>query len=356
MTGPPFTLPSKYAEVHKRENQRGVGDARPTGVQILKDENRFDGSLDKKVAVVTGCSSGIGVPTVEALAAAGCIVYGGVRGASIERAKEAFSSVLKDPRTKDKVHLLDLDLTSLASVKGFADEIKKRESRVNLLINNAGIMAVPTRVLTKDGFESQIGTNHLAHFYLFQNLKDLLIAGSKASPDFASRVVCVSSSAHKNNPVILDDINLAKPGSYEQWKAYGNSKTANIWMANHIERLYSSQGIHAYSLMPGGIATPLQKHVPEMMESVKELETVKNYMKNTEQGCATTIWAATARDLEGRGGVFCEDCCVIGKMDTVGNNGIDNLAPGYAEWAYDPEGEEKLWKVSNELVGLEANA
>lgn len=355
MTGPPFTLPSKYEEVHKTENLGGPGDARPTAVQILKDENRFDGSLSNKVAIVTGCSSGIGVPTVEALAAAGCTVYGGVRAASLGRAQEALSSVLNDPKTKDKVRLLDLDLTSLASVKEFADQIKRRESKVNLLINNAGIMAVPTRELTVDGFESQFATNHLAHFYLFQNLKQLLIAGSKASPGFASRVVNVSSSAHRYNTVILDDINLAKPGNYDPSKAYGNSKTANIWMANHIERLYSSQGIHAYSLMPGGIATPLQKHVPEMMEAIKGVKRVENYIKTTEQGCATTIWAATARDLEGRGGVFCEDCCVIGKMEPK-NDGFDHVAVGYAEWAYDPEGEDKLWRISNELVGLEANA
>lgn len=355
MTGPPFTLPNKYEDVHKIENQAGPGDARPTGVQILQDENRFDGSLNNKVAVVTGCSSGIGVPTVEALAAAGCIVYGGVRGASMGRAQEALSSVLNDPRTKDKVHLLDLDLTSLASVKSFADEVKKRESKINLLVNNAGIMAVPTRELTKDGFESQFGTNHLSHFYLFQNLKDLLIAGTKSSPEFTSRVVNVSSSAHRNSPVVLDDINLAKPGNYEPWKAYGNAKTANIWMANYIDRHYSSQGIHAYSLMPGGIATPLQKHVPEMMEAFKGVARVENYMKSTEQGCATTIWAATARDLEGRGGVFCEDCCIIGPVVSK-NDGFDQMGAGYAEWAYNPEGEEKLWKLSNELVGLEASA
>ncbi|KAJ0119054.1 short-chain dehydrogenase [Diaporthe amygdali] len=355
MAGPPFTLPSKYEEVHKTENLAGEGDARPTAKQILKDENRFDGSLNNKVAIVTGCSSGIGVPTVEALAAAGCIVYGGVRGPSMGRAQEALSSVLNDPKTKHKVHLLDLDLTSLASIKAFADEIKKREPRLNLLINNAGVMAVPTRELTKDGFELQFGTNHLSHFYLFQNLKDLLIAGSKASPDFASRVVNVSSSSHRFNSVVFDDINLAKPGNYEPSKSYGNSKTANIWMANHIERLYSSQGIHAYSLMPGGIATPLQKHVKAMMEAIKGVKRIENYMKNTEQGCATTIWAATAHDLEGRGGVYCEDCCVTGKVEYK-DDGFDHVATGYAEWAYDPEGEEKLWRVSNELVGLDANA
>lgn len=355
MTGPPFTLPSRYEEAHKVENQAGPGDSRPTALQILKDENRFDGSLNNKVAVVTGCSSGIGVPTVEALAQAGCIVYGGVRGASLGRAQEALSSVLNDAKTKDRVHLLDLDLTSLASVKKFADEIKSKESKINLLVNNAGIMSVPTRELTKDGFESQFGTNHLSHFYLFQNLKDLLIAGTKSSPDFKSRVVNVSSAAHRCNTVIFDDINLAKSGNYDPLKAYGNSKTANVWMANYIERHYSSQGIHAYSLMPGIIATSLQKHVSETMESIKGVKRFANFMKSTEQGCATTIWAATARDLEGRGGVYCEDCCIIGPVESKGD-GFDDLAPGYSEWAYDPEGEEKLWKLSNELVGLEANA
>ncbi|KAI3399581.1 hypothetical protein diail_6220 [Diaporthe ilicicola] len=355
MTGPPFTLPSKYEAVHKSENLAGEGDARPTAVQILKDEKRFDGSLSNKVAIVTGCSSGIGIPTVEALAAAGCVVYGGVRGVSMGRAKEALSSVLNDPKTRDKVHLLRLDLTSLASVKEFADEVKKKESSLSILINNAAVMDVPTRELTEDGFELQFGTNHLSHFYLFQNLKDLLAAGARASPDFASRVVNVSSSGHRYNSVVLDDLNLAKPGNYEPGKGYGNSKTANIWMANHIERLYSSQGIHAYSLMPGGIATGLQKHRPDLEDLVKGSERISSFMKSTEQGCATTIWAATARDLEGRGGVFCEDCCVIGKMESK-DDGFDIIAPGYAEWAYYPEGEEKLWKMSNELVGLDANA
>lgn len=257
-----MTMPGKYSDLHRPEVTAGPGDARPTGISILKDEGRFDGFFNDKVAVVTGCSSGIGVPTVKALAAAGAIVYGGVRGASMDRAREALASVLNDPKTKDKVHLLPIDLTKLASVKAFADEIKKAEQRVNILINNAGVMGTPERQVTKDGFEMQFGTNHLAHFYLFMCLKDQLLAGARDSPNFASRVVNVSSSLHRASPVVLDDINLEAKGRYNPWVAYGNSKTANIWMANQIDKLYGKRGISGYSLMPGGIATPLQKHIP----------------------------------------------------------------------------------------------
>ncbi|KUI72840.1 WW domain-containing oxidoreductase [Cytospora mali] len=355
MAHAPFTLSSRYEEAHKVENTAGPGDARPTGMQILKDENRLDGSLAGKVVIVTGCSSGVGVPTVEAMVAAGCIVYGGVRASSLDKTREALSSVLNDPKTKDKVHILEIDLASLASINAFAEEIKKREKLVNILINNAGVMAIPNREVTADGFEMQLGTNHLGHFYLFQNLKDLLIAGAKASPDFASRVVSLSSIAHRFGTVSFDDINMEKEGSYHPGKAYARSKTAVLWMANQVERLYGSQGIHGYTAIPGGIATPLQKHVQEQMEAASKDNRVSKHMKSVEQGCATTVWAATARDLEGRGGVCCENCCIIGPVLPV-IDGYPLLAPGYAEWAYSPEGEERLWKVSNALVGLEEGA
>lgn len=345
-------MPGRYTHLHDPAVTAGAGDARPTGLQILHDENRFDGSLKDKVVIVTGCASGIGVPTVEAMAAAGAIVYGGVRGASIYRARDALSSVLQDPKTKDKVHLLEVDLTSLASVKAFADEIKKREQTVNILINNAGVMAVPKREVTQDGFELQFGTNHLAHFYLFMCLKDRLLAGAKASPDLASRVVCVSSSGHRASPVVLDDVNLEAEGRYAPWIAYGNSKTANIWMANQLDRLYGAKGIHAYSVHPGGIWTPLQRYVEEEIAGLKSDKTVIRYMKSPEQGCATSIWAATARAFEGKGGVFCEDCEVIGPTPTDPAPANPQIAPGYGPHAYDPEGEERLWKISLELVGL----
>lgn len=342
-------MPGRYEHAHK--NCAGPGDSRPTALQILQDENRFDGSLAGKVVIITGVSSGIGVPTVEAMAAAGATVYGGVRASSIHRAKEALSAVLNDPKTKDKIHLIEMDLTSLASVKTFADEVKKREPNINIIINNAGVMAIPTREVTKDGFEIQFGTNHMAHFYLFQNLKDSLIAGAKDSPNFASRVVNLASSGHRANPVQFDDINLEGEGVYTPWKAYGNSKTANIWMANQIERLYGSQGIHGYSLNPGGIETPLQKHTRDMMEAAMKNQAIVNHMKSVDQGAATSVWAATARELEGKGGMYCEDCAVAGPVPKVSENPM--VAPGHQTWAYDPEGEERLWSVSLELCGLD---
>lgn len=221
-------MPGKYARFHKPEVVAGPGDARPTGLQVLQDENRFDSTFQGKVAVITGCSSGIGVPLVAALAATGIVIYAGIRPASMDRAKEALASILKDPDTKDRVRLIDLDLTSLDSVKSFADEVKQREQHVNLLINNAGVMAIPTREVTKDGFEMQFGTNHVAHFYLFQCLKSQILAGAKTSPDFASRVVNTSSSGHRASTVDLEDVNLEAEGKYNRFKAYGHSKTASI--------------------------------------------------------------------------------------------------------------------------------
>ncbi len=237
----------------------------------------------------------------------------------------------------------------MASVKAFADEIKKRESKINILVNNAGVMLIPTRTTTADGFETQIGTNHFAHFYLFQQLKDLLLAGS--TPELQSRVINVSSSGHRWATAQLDDLNLEK--NYHPAVGYGSSKTANIHMANHIERLFGSRGIHGYSLTPGGIATGLQKHIQEEMEALKDDEEVRNFLRSVEQGAATTVFAAVARELEGKGGVYLENCQVAPLapqgLDEAGNG---RLAHGYREWAYDPAAEEKLWKLSLEAVGL----
>ena len=332
----------RYTDTYKFENLAGPGDARPTALQIVQDENRL-GDLSDLVVVITGTSSGIGVTTAQAMAATGATVYCSAR--DLVRGKEALGSLLDSP----KVHLLAADLSELASVKAFADEIKKRETKVNILINNAGVMMIPTRTTTKDGFETQIGTNHFAHFYLFQQLKGLLLAGS--TPEFQSRVVNVSSSAHRWMTAQLDDINLEK--NYSGVIGYGSSKTANVWMANQIERLYGAQGIHGYSLMPGGIRTPLQKYVQEEMEAIKNNEFANKIFRSTEQGAATSVFAATARELEGRGGLYLENCEIASPVaEGLDESGDGRMAAGYAKWAYDPAGEEKLWKLSLEMVGL----
>lgn len=336
---------SRYAKAHHKDNYNGPGDARPTGLQIIRDEDRRD-DLSDKVVVITGCSSGIGISTAIAMAATGATIYCAAR--DLDKAKKALGDLYESP----KVHLLHVDLTSLASVKAFADEVKDREKKVNVLINNAGVMYVPERVTTKDGFEMQIGTNHFAHFYLFCQLRDHLLAGS--TPEFNSRVVNLSSMGHRASPVVLDDINLEK--NYNPFIGYSQSKTANIQMANHLDRLYGSRGIHGYSLSPGGIATDLQKHVKEMMEAALEDAKFSKFMKSIDQGCATTVWAAVARELEGKGGLYLEDCSVAQKVaEDLDEAGDGRIEPGYAKWAYDAESEEKLWKLSLEAVGMPAD-
>ncbi|KAH6874403.1 hypothetical protein B0T10DRAFT_532970 [Thelonectria olida] len=339
-------MPGRYAEAHKRENYNGPGDARPTGLQIIQDEGRRGDLLDK-VVVITGCSSGIGISTAVAMAATGATVYCTAR--DLDKATGALGDLVEKSR---KVHLLHADLTSLASIKALADDIKKREAKVNILINNAGVMYVPEKVNTEDGFELQIGTNHFAHFFLFCQLRDHLLAGSTA--DFNSRVINVSSMGHRASPVLLDDINLGK--SYDPFIGYSQSKTANIHMANHLDRLYGSRGIHAYSLSPGGIVTDLQKHVKDMLNDALKDDKFSTFLKSVDQGCATTVWAAVAQELEGKGGLYLEDCTIAEKAaEDLDEAGDGRVEPGYAKWAYDPEREKALWKLSLGMVGMPAD-
>ena len=213
-------------------------------------------------------------------------------------------------------------------------------------------MAVPTRELSEDGFESQLATNHLGHFLLFQLLKPQLLAAS--TPEFASRVVNVSSIGHRISEIHFDDINLSGKDVYQPFVGYGQSKTANIYMANYIDKHFGSSPdkfhpIHGYSLHPGGIRSPLQKHVEEEFRQFHEDPEVVRHMKSVEQGAATTIWAAVDEVWEGKGGRFLEDCQVAGKV----NEGEWLGGPGYEEWIYDEGKAERLWRVSCEMVGFE---
>lgn len=288
--------------------------------------------------LITGCSSGIGIETARALKATGAHVF--VTARNISKGQKALSDILEP----GKLDLLLMDLNSLASVRNFAAEfLKASEGKLNILINNAGVMATPEGT-TEDGFETQFGTNHLAHFLLFQLLKPALLSSS--TPSFNSRVVAVSSLAHRYNEPKLSNIMLT--GEYEPNRAYSHSKTANIWFANEIERKYGSQGLHALSLHPGGIWTGLQEHVAEQVAAWKEVPSVNLMMKSVEQGASTTVWAAVAKVWEGKGGRYLEDCQVSPPFPENGQI----LDHGYTKWAYDPESEAKLWEMSNEYVGF----
>ena len=199
---------------------------------------------------------------------------------------------------------------------------------------------------TKDGFELQFGTNHLSHFLLFYLLKETLLASS--TPQFHSRVVSVASAAHRYGPVRLDNINF--DGEYNGWLAYGSSKTANIYMTTQIERLYGSQGLHGYSVHPGAFKSPnLQVHSTAEMDAVMKDERMQKYLTSLEQACATSVYGAVSKELEGRGGLYLEGASVAVHPCPPDGDGAEY---GYGSWAFDQEKEEKLWDLSKTMVGV----
>ncbi|KAF4636773.1 hypothetical protein G7Y89_g1309 [Cudoniella acicularis] len=328
---------SRYALAHKTTS--GPGDARPTALQIITDENLI-GNLTDKVFLITGCSSGIGIETGRAIASTGARVFLAVR--SLKKGQAACASFLEPGR----VELLELDTSSLSSVRAAAAQFLEKSTKLNVLICNAGIMMVPTREESVDGFETQLATNYLGHFLLFWLLKDALLKSS--TPEFNSRLVNVSSSGHHASEIQFDDFNLKEEDAYQPDKAYGQSKLAQIYMANFVDRNFGPKGLHALSLMPGGIASGLQMHIPkEVLEGHAANPMVVNWMKSPEQGAATTVLAAVGKEWEGKGGKYLENCEVAT---------FEPLVPGVRgvkEYAYDEGKEERLWKLTLNTLGLE---
>jgi NAD(P)-dependent dehydrogenase (short-subunit alcohol dehydrogenase family) len=290
--------------------------------------------LAGRVAVVTGGYSGIGLETTRALAGAGATVFVPVRTPA--KAAEELADVEGDVRTAT------MDLGDLASVRAFAADVDGAVDRLDLLVNNAGIMACP-EARVGPGWESQLGVNHIGHAAL---TLDLLPALRRAD---APRVVALSSSAHKRSGIRWDDPQFdAEP--YDKWAAYGQAKTANALFALALHRRLADDGGSAFSVHPGGILTPLQRHLPieeqialgwrgedgEINPAVAEL------FKTVTQGCTTTLWAATTDRLGDRGGVFCEDADVAA---LVGPDIPQWL--GVAPHACDPDAAERLWTMTD---------
>jgi NAD(P)-dependent dehydrogenase (short-subunit alcohol dehydrogenase family) len=243
-----------------------------------------------------------------------------------------------------------LELGSLPSVRAFAEATLAKHPVIHLLVNNAGVMASPLG-RTEQGFELQFGTNHLGHFLLTGLLLPALRKGAPA------RVVCVSSSGHRFSTVNLDDPNYEKR-PYDKWEAYGQAKTANIWHALELDRREQGRGVRAIAIHPGMIVTELGRHLTDddrkaLMERVAAASKAAGHAvtpggsrwKSIPQGAATQVWAATAPELANRGGLYLEDCHVTGPSP-------DPMAPGgYTAWALDAAGAEKLWALSEKLVG-----
>lgn len=299
--------------------------------------------LTGRHAVVTGGASGIGIETVRALAGAGATVV------VPARRPEQAQATLADEGLGD-VRVMTMDLADLESVRVAAETLLAESRAIDLLLTNAGVMACPeTRV--GDGWELQFATNHLGHFAFVNRLWPLVAA----APDGA-RVVALSSMGHRRSPIRFDDL-MFDGGTYEKWAAYGQSKTANALFARELDRRGRADGVRAFSVHPGGIQTPLQRHLEwaEMVAAGWMLEdgTVRPGIgfKTPAQGAATALWAATSPQLDGLGGVYCEDC------DIAAPAGPDLEAPsGVRPWATDDEAASRLWAVSAELTGVNAFA
>ncbi|HAA10387.1 MAG TPA: oxidoreductase [Cytophagales bacterium] len=307
----------------------------PFGYRTTAKEALAHHDLSGKTAVVTGGYSGIGLETVKALAGAGAQVM--VAGRRQEVADEKLAGI---PNTS----FLMLDLGDPASIDAFADSLAQQISKIDLLINNAGIMANP---LTRDarGYESQFATNHLGHFQMTARLWPLVKAAGAGA-----RIVVLSSVAHRMNGLDLDDLNW-ESRDYHKWFAYGQAKTANALFALHLDKLTAPHGIHAYSVHPGGIMTPLQRHLSMEEQTAMgwydEKGNQNEMFKTEEEGASTTIFAATSPLLEDKGGVYLENCNVAEQR----KEGMPDFVGAYPH-IRDEATAETLWKKSEELTGV----
>lgn len=280
--------------------------------------------LTGRTALVTGGYSGLGLEITRALTSAGAHVL------VPARRPETASRDLPDT----EIHALDL--ADQASIHSFAAGFLATGRALDLIIANAGIMAVPeTRV--GPGWEAHFAVNHLGHFTLVNLLRPALSA--------TARVVSVSSSGH-----FLSDVRWHDPHwrtGYDRWQAYAASKTANALFALHLDAL----GVRAFAVHPGSILTPLQRHVPHEEQLAlgwfgPDGSPAPGF-KTPAQGAATAVWAATAPELAEHGGAYCQDCALATPAETE-----DMLIGGVKPWAADPAAAARLWALSGELTGV----
>lgn len=307
------------------------------GFESTADEVLRGIDLHGKFAVVTGGTTGLGLETCRALVSADasvlCTARDNGRGTTaVAHIRELY------PDADINYALLELD--DLTSVRRFAENLLRTCDRVDILINNAGIMGTPF-ARTKDGFERQFGTNHLGHFVLTTLLMPALV---KAAP---SRVICLSSAGHHWGGMLWDDPNFEQR-DYDKWLAYGQSKTANALFAMELDRRFAMKDVHAFAVHPGAIHTDLARHFEEYdraaIANTMRQAGVAIRRKSLSQGAATTLWSATAAELVDHGGAYLEDCQVAEPKEA-------GLFAGRAPWLDDPEGAARLWTMSERMAG-----
>jgi NAD(P)-dependent dehydrogenase (short-subunit alcohol dehydrogenase family) len=297
-------------------------------------------NLSDKIAIVTGGYSGIGLETTKGLVLAGAKVI--IPAKRPEIALKNLNGIVSED------NIIKMDLSDLNSVKGFTDSFKENFSKLDLLINNAGIMACPeTRI--GNNWESQFAVNHIGHFLLTNELMHMMADVEGA------RFVSLSSSAHSLTGILWDDIHFQNT-PYDKWMAYGQSKTACSLMAIEFNTRMKDKGVEGFAVHPGGIITPLQRHLEKeemvalgwMDEDGSPSELAKNFFKSTSQGASTALWCATSPDLNGLGGVFCEDCDIAKRKSEVDESMQRYF--GVADWAVDTDEGSRLWEATELMI------
>uniref|UniRef100_A0A3Q1J6H1 Uncharacterized protein n=1 Tax=Anabas testudineus TaxID=64144 RepID=A0A3Q1J6H1_ANATE len=285
--------------------------------------------LDGKTVLITGANSGIGKETARELARRGARVVMACR--DLTRAEQAAEEI-RQSTGNGNVVTRHLDLASMYSIRQFAKDFLDSEDRLDILINNAGVMMCP-RWLTEDGFETQLAVNHLSHFLL----TNLLLPMLKSSAP--SRVVNVSSIAHHGGRIDFDDLFFSKK-PYSRLEGYRQSKLANVLFTRELSRRLTGSGVSSFCLHPGIIRTELVRHVMDWfpippLRALLRLPSLL-LMKSPWQGCQTTVYCAVMPGLEERSGLYFSDCA---EKEASAEGRDDEVA-------------RRLWEESARLVGL----
>ncbi len=309
------------------------------GAETTTDEVLEGLDLKGLTAMVTGASGGLGEETARALVSKGASVT--IAARNVPKADEAAERI-KASTGSTEVDVLEVELSNPASVRTAAARYNGTLRKLNVLINNAGVMACPlTR--TSEGWEMQLATNHFGHFLFTCLLAPSLRAGGPG------RVINLSSAGHKLSSFDFDDPHFDQR-DYDKWVAYGQSKTANILFSVALNKRLAASGIVANAVHPGGIQTELGRHLSE-----SDIEALMSRVgsdgefsfKSIPAGAATSVWAATWPDLEGVGGQYMEDCHIAEVND--GEFG----GAGVASYALDEDAAERLWSYTEDTLGEE---
>jgi len=321
-----MSISSQQTPIHT-----GIG-RKPEAAEVMAGVD-----LSGKTALVTGGYSGIGVETVRALTNAGATVL--VPSRDVDRAVKTLEGIIP----ADQIGFMDL--SDLPTVERYGEDLSSAYPIIDLAIFNAGVMACPLD-RTKQGLEWQLGVNHVGHFALLQQIINPLRAANGA------RLITLSSIAHRMGAVDFSDMNYDER-PYDKWQAYGQAKSAQSLMAVELDRREQGNGLRSFAVHPGGIFTPLQRHLgnAEMAEfgwtdvDGNPSAVAAKLFKSPSQGCATSLWAATAMCLNGMGGVYCEDCNISRLVPDDSND-----FTGVRQWAIASEIAERLWDETEKML------